>query len=385
MEVVQLWAGVVFTALSGDTEGLLNDAAQAGIHLSRICPQPGGFSGCCAAWRYQKLAALARRHRVRLQVRRRKGLFFHLRPLFRRKGLWAGLVVFVPLLLWSRGQIWSVDYGSLTAGQQARAALVLREETGLEPGVRVTQDLLTAGEYALLKSGEFSWASLNFFGGRLEVEAAAAKQVPAIFSGKLQTLCARIGGVVTEVNLKSGTALVVPGQQVEAGQPLIGTSRTERDGTPIFAPAAGVVMARFEWSAQYDQSLTEEVPLLTGRTHTKLRLSCGGFHLTLPGLDGGLVGPTSNDVEITRHVQMELGGLPLPIAVEETVRYQRRTRPVNYSDDLALAMARLHCLQELEEEWPGAEIVAQQETVERKAHQLHYAVTYTLLDNIVEG
>ena len=55
MEVVQLWAGVVFTALSGDTEGLLNDAAQAGIHLSRICPQPGGFSGRCAAWRYQKL------------------------------------------------------------------------------------------------------------------------------------------------------------------------------------------------------------------------------------------------------------------------------------------------------------------------------------------
>ena len=65
MEVVQLWAGVVFTALSGDTEGLLNDAAQAGIHLSRICPQPGGFSGRCAAWRYQKLAALARRRRVR--------------------------------------------------------------------------------------------------------------------------------------------------------------------------------------------------------------------------------------------------------------------------------------------------------------------------------
>ena len=298
------------------------------------------------------------------------------------------------ILLTQRAQVksrypgcWEIPGGCAQAGETSLEAACreLREETGLEPGVRVTQDLLTAGEYALLKSGEFSWASLNFFGGRLEVEAAAAKQVPAIFSGKLQTLCARIGGVVTEVNLKSGTALVVPGQQVETGQPLIGTSRTERDGTPIFAPAAGVVMARFEWSAQYDQSLTEEVPLLTGRTHTKLRLSCGGFHLTLPGLDGGLVGPTSNDVEITRHVQMELGGLPLPIAVEETVRYQRRTRPVNYSDDLALAMARLHCLQELEEEWPGAEIVAQQETVERKAHQLHYAVTYTLLDNIVEG
>lgn len=281
--------------------------------------------------------------------------------------------------------IWAVDCSSLTTGQQARAAVVLREETGLEPGVRVTQDLLTAGEYALVKSGEFSWASLNFFGGRLEVEAAAAKQVPAIFSGKLQTLHAKTGGMVTEVNLKGGTALVVPGQQVEEGQPLISTSRTERDGTPIFAPAAGVVMARFEWSTAYDQPLSTEVPLLTGRTHTKLRLSCGGFHLSLPGLDGGLIGPTPNDVEMTRHVQLELAGLPLPVAIEETVRYQRRVREVSYHDDLALAMARFHCLQDLAEEWPDAQIVAQKETVDMQADSLHYAVTYTLLDDIVEG
>lgn len=385
MEAVQLWAGVAFTALSGDTEELLNEAARTGIHLSRISAQPGGFAGSCAAWRYRKLAVLARRHRVQLRVQRRRGLFFRLRPLFRRTGLWVGMAVFIPLLLWSRGLVWAVDCGSLTAGQQARVAAVLREETGLEPGVRITQELLTAGEYALVKSGEFSWASLNFFGGRLEVEAAAAKQVPAIFSGKLQTLHARTGGIVTEVNLKSGTALVVPGQQVEAGQPLIGTSRTERDGTPIFAPAAGIVMARFEWSTGYDQPLSAQAPLLTGRTHTRLRLSCGELHLSLPGLDGGLVGPSPEDVEITRHIQLDLAGLPLPVAVEETVRYQRRIREVTYHDDLALAMARLHCLQKLAAEWPKAQIVAQKETVDMQADYLHYAVTYTLLDDIIEG
>ena len=384
MEVVQLWAGVSFTARNGNTEELLNDAARTGIYLSKIQPLPGGFSGRCAAWRYRRLAALARRNRVRLQVQRRRGLFFCLRPLLRRTGLWVGLALFVPLLLWSRNLVWAVDYGELTAGQQARAAAVLREETGLEPGTVVSQDLLTAGEYALLKSGEFSWVSLNFFGGRLEVEAAPAKQVPAIFSGKLQTLHAKTGGLVTEVNLKSGTALVVPGQQVEKDQPLIGTSRTERDGTPIFAPAAGVVMAQFTWDTACDQPLADQAPLLTGKTHTRLRLSIGRLHCTLPGLDGGLVGPTPNDVEITRHLQLELFGLPLPVAVDETTRYQRRVREVTYSEDGALAMARFKCLEQLAEAWPDAEIVAQQETVGRQAHSLHYAVTYTLLDNIVQ-
>ena len=384
MEVVQLWAGVSFTARNGNTEELLNDAARTGIYLSKIRPLPGGFSGRCAVWRYRRLSALARKNRVRLRVQHRRGLFFHLRPFLHRTGLWAGLALFVPLLLWSRGLVWSVDYGDLTAGQQARIAAVLRKETGLEPGASVSQDLLTAGEYALLKSGEFSWASLNFFGGRLEVEVAEAKQTPLIFSGKLQTLHAKTGGLVTEVNIKSGTALVVPGQQVTKDQPLIGTSRTERDGTPIFAPAAGVVMAQFEWDTAYDQPLTDQAPLLTGKTHTKLRLSIGGLHCTLPGLDGGLVGPTPNDVEITRHLQLEFLGLPLPVAVEETTRYQRRIREVSYSDDAALSLARFKCLEALAKAWPGAQIVAQKESVDRQAHSLHYAVTYTLLDNIVQ-
>ena len=129
-------------------------------------------------------------------MERRRGLFFHLRPYLRRTGLWVGLTVFFPLLLWSRGLIWAVDYGELTPGQQARIAVTLRESVGIEPGARVAQELLTAGEYALLQSREFSWVSLHFFGSRLEVEAAAARQTPAIFSGKLQTLHARTGGTV---------------------------------------------------------------------------------------------------------------------------------------------------------------------------------------------
>ncbi len=203
-------------------------------------------------------------------------------------------------------------------------------------------------------------------------------------SGKLQTLHARTGGTVAAVNLKSGTALVEPGQQVEAGQALIGTARTERDGTPIFAPAAGSVTARFEWSAAYDQPLSAEVPLLTGRTRTELQLSCGGLRLDLPGW-GFLRGDAAGDnISVTRHLQLELGGLPLPVSVKETVRYERLTGQTAYPDDLALAMARLHCQQALEADWPDAEVLTVKESVEMGSGTLHYAVTYTLLGDIVD-
>lgn len=234
MELIQHWAGISFSAQNGDPEGLLTAAAAGSIPLSDVVPRPGGFSARCAAWHYRKLAALARKRRVRLRIQKRCGLFFRLRPLFRRRGLWAGCLVFLPLLLWLQGFVWFIEPVGLTPGQQARAAVVLWE-AGLFPGNIVTQDKLTAGEYALLQSGEFSWASLNFTKGKLVAEAAVAKPVPDIAAGTLHGLRAKVSGTVVSTNLVSGTMLVVPGQAVEAGQGLIGTARAERDGTLIFS------------------------------------------------------------------------------------------------------------------------------------------------------
>ena len=179
MDPLQLWAGVRFAAQNGNTGGLLTAAAQNGLHLSAITAQPGGFCARCAAWRYPELSRLARRYRVRLRVQKRDGLFFRLRPLLRRRGLWAGLFLFLPLLLWLQGAVWATDFTTLTPGQRARTEVILRQQA-LSAGEFVSEEKLTAGEYALLQSGEFSWASLNFSKGRLIVEAAAAKPVPDI-------------------------------------------------------------------------------------------------------------------------------------------------------------------------------------------------------------
>lgn len=114
MELIQHWAGISFSAQNGDPEGLLTAAAAGSLPLSDVVPRPGGFSARCAAWHYRKLAALARKRRVRLRIQKRCGLFFRLRPLFRRRGLWAGCLVFLPLLLWLQGFIWFIEPVGLT-------------------------------------------------------------------------------------------------------------------------------------------------------------------------------------------------------------------------------------------------------------------------------
>ena len=312
MEAASLWAGVRFTARNGSPEALLTDAAGQGLHLYGISSLPGGFCAHCAAWQYRRLAALSRHRRVRLQVEKRRGLYFLLRPLLRRKGLWAGLVAWGLVLVWLQGLVWAVDYGSLTTGQQARAGAVLRS-CGLQPGTAVTEELLRCGEYALLESGEFSWASLNFEKGRLAVEAAPAHARSEIAAGTLHGLRAKCNGTVLRTNLASGTMLVVPGQTVEAGQGLIGTARSERDGTLIFAPAAGTVVAQLEWETNQNIPLAETLPQLTGANKANYRLFFAGHSAALSPS-----APEGDGLYRTRHLQLEVFGLPLPCAVEET-------------------------------------------------------------------
>lgn len=376
MEAASLWAEVRFTARNGSPETLLTDAAAQGLHLYGISSLPGGFCAHCAAWQYRRLAALARHRRVRLRMEKRKGLYFLLRPLLRRKGLWVGLAAWGLVLVWLQGFIWAVDDSSLTTGQRARAGAVLRS-CGLQPGTAVTEELLRTGEYALLESGEFSWASLNFEKGRLAVEAAPAHARPEIAAGTLHGLRARYNGTVLRTNLISGTMLVVPGQTVEAGQGLIGTARSERDGTLIFAPAAGTVVAQLEWETNQSVPLAETLPQLTGENKTNCRLFFAGHSVTLSPS-----APDGDGLCRTRHLQLEVFGLPLPCAVEETAFYGQQQETIYRTEAQALTMAQLQGLRALHEAFPDAEILARREECTVQEDTLHYNAVYTVAADI---
>lgn len=376
MEAASLWAGVRFTARNGSPEALLTDAAAQGIHLYGISARPGGFCAHCAAWQYRRLAALARHRRVRLRVDKRKGLYFLLRPLLRRKGLGVGLAAWGLGLLWLQGLIWAVDYGSLTTGQRARAGAVLRS-CGLQPGTVVTEELLRTGEYALLESGEFSWASLNFEKGRLAVEAAPAHARPEIAAGTLHGLRAKCNGTVLRTNLASGTMLVVPGQTVEAGQGLIGTARSERDGTLIFAPAAGTVVAQLEWETNQNIPLAETLPQLTGKNTTNYKLFFAEHSAVLSPS-----APDGDGLCRTRHLQLEVFGLPLPCAVEETIYYGQQQETMYRTEAQALTLARLQGLRALHDAFPDADILARREECTVQEEALHYNAVYTVTADI---
>ncbi len=376
MEAASLWAGVRFTARNGSPRGAFDRCRRARDTLVRhLCP-PGGFCAHCAAWQYRRLAALARHRRVRLRVEKRMGLYFLLRPLLRRKGLWVGLATWGLVLVWLQGLIWAIDYSSLTTGQQARASAVLRS-CGLQPGTVVTEELLRTGEYALLESGEFSWASLNF-----EKRPACGRSRPCpCTAGNRRRHLTRAAGKVQ----RNGSAYKScqrnhagsAGQTVEAGQGLIGTARSERDGTLIFAPAAGTVVAQLEWETNQSIPLAETLPQLTGESKTNYRLFFAGHSAALSPS-----APDGDGLCRTRHLQLEVFGLPLPCAVEETTYYGQRQETLYRTEAQALTLARLQGLRALYDAFPDADILARRETCTVQEDTLHYNAVYTVAADI---
>lgn len=160
---------------------------------------------------------------------------------------------------------------------------------------------------------------------------------------------------------------------MEAGQGLIGTARQERDGTLIFAPAAGTVRAQLEWSDAQSVPLEETVLQPTGRCTVRYRLSAAGQNWTLPSVQ-----PPEQALERTRHLQPELLGLPLPCSVEETTFYEQQPQLLRRTEAQALALARLHSLQALYTAFPDAVLIARKEDTSCTDTTLEYTAVYTL-------
>ena len=164
---------------------------------------------------------------------------------------------------------------------------------------------------------------------------------------------------------------------MEAGQGLIGTARAERDGTLIFAPAAGTVTAQFEWSDTRQVLLKEDVLQRTGATFSGYELLLFGHHFALPDTPAA-----ENAASQIRHFAADLFGLPLPCSVQETCWYAQQPAVLCRNEEQAAALARLQSLQALKETFPDAETVARKEDCTTSGDALDYTVTYTIVADI---
>lgn len=343
---------VRFRAEGGDAERLLTACAGQGIPVSGIQATALGFTAWTPARCYRRLRPLARRSHTRVRLAKKQGLCFVLLRWRGRWGLVLGPLVLAAVLAFSGNVVWAIRFDGLPAAQQIQLRSQLLQ-AGIWEGAWLRPDSLDAARQELLaQNEEYSWLTLNFYRGRLVVEASQLRPAPELPQGQSCDLVSVADGVVLEVNIQSGQPLCSPGQTVAKGQQLAAGRYQDRDGRLFEVQSAGEVMAQvtFRCQAQQPMETTVALPQSGGRRGRRLLV----LGQTIPLGPQPQAGPEEQASVTSR--PLTILGFALPATLEETWVTGSVQQTVTFTEEQALELAKLACREQLLQQLPGAEI-----------------------------
>lgn len=343
---------VRFRTEGGDAEKLLTACAGQGIPVSGVRATALGFTAWTPARCYHRLRPLARRSHTRVRLAKKQGLCFVLLRWRGRWGLVLGPLVLAAVLAFSGNVVWAIRFDGLPAAQQIQLRSQLLQ-AGIWEGAWLRPDSLDAARQELLaQNEEYSWLTLNFYRGRLVVEASQLRPAPELPQGRSCDLVSVADGVVLEVNIQSGQPLCSPGQTVAKGQQLAAGRYQDRDGRLFEVQSAGEVMAQvtFRCQAQQPMETTVALPQSGGRRGRRLLV----LGQTIPLGPQPQAGPEEQASVTSR--PLTILGFALPATLEETWVTGSVQQTVTFTEEQALELAKLACREQLLQQLPGAEI-----------------------------
>lgn len=371
---------VRFRAEGGDAERLLTACAGQGIPVSGVRATALGFTAWTPARCYRRLRPLARRSHTRVRLAKKQGLCFVLLRWRGRWGLVLGPLVLAAVLAFSGNVVWAIRFDGVPAAQQIQLRSQLLQ-AGIWEGAWLQPDSLDAARQKLLaQNQEYSWLTLNFYRGRLVVEANPLRPAPELPQGQSCDLVSVADGVVLEVNIQSGQPLCSPGQTVAKGQQLAAGRYQDRDGRLFEVQSAGEVMAQVTFRCQAEQPMetTVALPQSGGRSGRRLLV----LGQTIPLGPQPQAGP-EEQVSVTSR-PLTILGFALPATLEETWVTGSVQQKVTFTEEQALELAKLACREQLLQQLPGAEIQSERVYSRLEQGKLHVEMELVAVAQIAQ-
>ena len=181
---------------------------------------------------------------------------------------------------------------------------------------------------------DYAHIGVRLSGVVLKINCVKAESPPGVYDiGDARNLVAKMDGVIENIDVFAGTALVKPGDTVFQGDVLIlGQERAGKDGSVTYVRAEGEVTARV-WTkgeSAVSMSFSKNVP--TGRTEVVTGIKTPFFEKTLSG---------ENKFSLfeTEESKTELVGLFLPAKLVKTIYIEMKEETFFIEKDKAQAIA----------------------------------------------
>jgi len=227
-----LLSRVEFEVVSGFYCNFFNWIIENEINISNIRCTDFGFTAVCNAGDYKKLARTAKKYQCRTKLLKRKGIYFSLRKVLDRKGIFVGMIlVFVYIFVFSH-MIWRIDVIAPTKNITDDVYSLLYANDcycGAWFSQDKNQKLI---QQIFMNVDNIGYVTLNFYKGILTCKVdATINKMPYLKDRTSGNIYATADGVIEEMEIYNGFTDVETGQTVQKGDILVSATYIDRNGT----------------------------------------------------------------------------------------------------------------------------------------------------------
>ena len=269
-----------------------------------------------------RLRQLARQGNCRFRIRRRSGLPFVVKRMKKRKTWFLSALLFLISVFLMSNMVFSIEVTGPKALERTNSWEVkdIVAEKGLQVGrFRWQVDFREVEKYLILKDSDISWVGIERKGTKMIINIVERDVLTSDEEiMPLGYIVAQHDGIIEEILVIRGKALVKSGDKVVRGQVLITGELPDMQ-----VSAAGMIKAHVYYEGYGECALTEEGFANTGNSEERLFISWGGEKKI--SLNGGNSSPFADYTAEEEVLPLYLWrGVPLPVSLVSCV-YREKT------------------------------------------------------------
>jgi similar to stage IV sporulation protein len=299
-------------------EKFINLASATGLRMWDTAISEGELIFKTDIYSLKSLWAIQHKTGCTIELQRQAGLLVISRFLLKRKFLLAGFFCFCLTLFILAGTVWSIEVEGIEELTQEQIMDSV-EPLGLSRWVRYrTLDLNEIEEKLYIQYPQIAWIAIDRSGTKITIRVVEKDYDPLQF-GKPIDIVAEYDGIISEMMVLQGMAMVEPGMTVAKGDVLI-SGCTSDDG---IVNAAGSVKAIIYIEGYGEAALEEVERVATGVEKEVSFLHVGSVSIALSPREHGFV-----HFDVTENIRLIRGKI-LPIKLI-TLRYQELNLFIHY-------------------------------------------------------
>lgn len=379
IRLIRIIFGYVRITVSGEhPERFLNLCANNGIAVWNVKRRNESLLCSIFARDYKRIRRLRKRSRVRLKIKRRRGVPFVVHRYRYRKGIIVGLVIFIVFLSTMPRMVWSVE---VCGNERVTTAEILSaaKEIGIKNGAKISSlDTENLRLDFLIKMPELSWSAINIEGSRVTIDVRERLSTELVEDKTPCNLVATADGIITKVYVKKGSAAVKVGDAVRKGDVIALGTVEYGDLSTVLCHAMGEIYAETNRKITVTVPLTETKLIPTGRIKKKRVFQLFGVYVPL------YLGSVKFDYTASANEKsLKSGDITLPVSVIEAEFCEVKETEVKLSVSDAKKRAETE-LKHLEtDQLKGVKIKDKKITFAEKKDTIVLTVNYICEENIV--